>query len=138
MARDPRASARKWQNRLKASTQEIRDGVEATTENPADAAAAAADKWVDRVTNSRDRFVAGLSRVTLEQWKMATIEKGIPRIAAGADAAVGMVEEFQTEQMQFQAAIDRELQGMPDVTLEDSISRAQHQMRRMAEFRRRA
>ena len=138
MPKDPRMSARKWNSRLKAATQEIREGVEAVTESPMEAAAQAVDKWVDRVTNSRDRFVAGLNRVSLDQWKQATVDKGIPRIAAGADAAVGEVEQFQTELVAFQAGIDRELAGMPDVTLEDSIARATHQMRRMSEFHRRA
>lgn len=135
---DPRISARKWNSRLKAATTEIREGVDAVTENPALAAAAASEKWVNRVSESRARFEAGLSRVTLEDWKQATIDKGIPRIAAGADAAVSDVEQFQTELMAFQEGIDRELSGMPDVTLEDSIARATHQMRRMSEFHRRA
>ena len=138
MAKDPRASARKWNNRLKAATQEIREGVENVTESPMDAAAGAVDKWAQRVQDSRARYVAGLQRVSLDEWKQATIDKGIPRIAAGADAAVGDVEQFQSELMTFQQGIDRELQGMPDVTLEDSIARATHQMRRMSEFHRRA
>ena len=133
----PEQTARKWNSRLKAATQEIREGVEGVTENPADAAAAAADKWVQRVSDSRARYVAGLGRVTLDDWKQATINKGIPRIAAGADAAVQDVEAFQGELMQYQATIDRELASMPDVTLEDSIARATHQMRRMSEFHRR-
>lgn len=133
----PAQTARKWRDRLKGSTTQIREGVEGVTENPADAAAAAADKWLDRVANSRERFISGLSRVTLDDWKQATIQKGIPRIAAGADAAEGEVEQFQAELMTFQATIDRELAAMPDVTMEDSIARATHQMRRMSEFTRR-
>ena len=133
----PEQIARKWNTRLKASTQEIREGVEDVTSNPAEAAAAAVDKWADRVANSKQRFVAGLARVTLDDWKMATINKGIPRIAAGADQAVSEVEAFHGERAAFQATIDRELASMPDVTMEDSIARATHQMRRMAEFTRR-
>lgn len=130
----PQQIARKWNSRLKASTTEIREGVEDVTENPADLAAAAADKWIDRVSNSRDRYVLGLSRVTLDDWKRAMVDKGIQRIAQGADAAVSRVEAFQSDLMQFQQTIDRELAAMPDVTLEDGIARATHQMRRMSEF----
>lgn len=133
----PQQAARKWNSRLKAATNEIREGVEGTDINPMERAAAQSEKWVNRVAAAQQKYIAGLGRVSLEDWKRATIDKGIPRIAAGADQAVGEVEAFQTELMAFQATIDRELAGMPDVTLEDSIARATHQMRRMSEFQRR-
>lgn len=133
----PQQTARKWNSRLKGATTEIREGVEATEKNPMALAAANPEKWLHGVQNAVEKFVAGLNRVPVEEWKRRTIDIGIPRIAAGADAAIPAMEIFFAELADFQATISRELASMPDVNLEDSIARATHQIRRMAEFTRR-
>ena len=133
----PQQTARKWNSRLKGATTEIREGVESTDKNPMQLAAANPEKWLHGVQNAVEKFVAGLNRVSVEEWKRRTIDIGIPRIAAGADAAVPAMEVFFAELADYQATIDRELAGMPDINLEDSIARATVQIRRMSEFARR-
>lgn len=138
MARTPAQVAAKWQRNIKNATTEIRDGVTATTESPMEKAADAADKWINRLqeAHSSGKFAARLRAVPLETWKKNTIEVGIPRIAAGADKAVSDLERFYGELFSFQEIIGRELDAMSDVTLEDSIVRMTHNMRRMSEFSR--
>lgn len=133
----PQQTARKWNSRLKGATTEIREGVEGTDKNPMQLAAANPEKWLFGVQNAVDKFVAGLNRVSIEDWKRRTIDIGIPRIAAGADAAVPAMEVFFAELADFQNTINSELDRMADVTLEDAIARATFQIRRMAEFTRR-
>jgi len=131
-------AAAKWQTRLKGAQQEIRQGVEATTESPMEKAAAAADKWVNRVqeAHANGKFARRLRGVPIEKWKRNTIDKGIPRIAQGVDSAVDDMEDFFSELLSYEEGLKRTVDAMPDTTLEDSINRMTAWVRGMAEFSR--
>ncbi|KKK86481.1 hypothetical protein LCGC14_2762800, partial [marine sediment metagenome] len=78
----------------------------------------------------------GLKRVSLEDWKRAALNKGVGRIAAGADDALGKVEDFAAELLPHIARGQAAISDLPDLTIEDSINRSATFIRHMATFRR--
>lgn len=130
----PQQTAQKWQARTKAAVPEYRQGIEDTDVDPMALAAANADKWLDRVQNSKQRFVAGLQRVSREEWKAKCLNVGANRIGAGVDAAAAGLVGFYAQLDEHQAKIDAKLRSMPDVTFEDSIARMTTQASMMRDF----
>jgi len=121
---------------LKNATADIKRGVERVTESPTKKAAEKVDKWkagIDKAYTD-GKYVRGCSRVTLEDWRDKTITKGIPRIATGIDGAKDKVIHFAEQLLPYQDQIKNEIDKMDDLTLEDSIARMTHQVRRMSEF----
>ena len=138
MATTPQRAAEKWVRNLSAATGEIRDGVNGVTSSPMAAAADQAEKYRLRVNEAVDsgKYQSRLRGVSLEDWKRATIDKGIGRIAGGAAAAEDDVQDFMAELLPFQERLSSTIDAMPDTTLEDSIARQAAWTRGMAEFQR--
>lgn len=88
-AKDPTTSAAKWQSRLStaASDGTIANGVNAVTVSPGVAASRSADLWAANVAAAKPAFIAGSSKVTLQDWQAAMTGKGVNRISEGATAA---------------------------------------------------
>jgi hypothetical protein len=82
------------------------------------------------------KWAAGLNRVTVDQWKAATINKGIPRIANGIDAAADKVVAFASQLLPFEQTLQGTVSKMPNLNLEDSINRMTAWTRGMAKFTR--
>jgi hypothetical protein len=139
MARvSPAEFADKWKRRISAATQDVRTGVERVTVAPTEKAAAKKDKMLSRLTDAmtNGKWEAGLRRVSLQDWKDAMLNKGLGRIAQGAEAATTKVEAFAGELLPHIDAGRRQLEGMPDITIEDSINRVGTFLRHMHTFRR--
>ena len=132
----PQEFAEKHARRLKGATEDIRKGVAKVTESPTAKAAAKSDKMLANITAAvtSGKWADRLRAVTLEEWQEKMITKGVPRIAAGIDAARGKVEEFYAQMAPFQDTLQRKIDAMPDMTIEDSIARATEWMRGMAKF----
>jgi hypothetical protein len=139
MARvSPAEFADKWKRRISAATQDVRTGVERVTVAPTEKAAVKKDKMLSRLTDAmtNGKWEAGLRRVSLQDWKDAMLNKGLGRIAQGAEAATTKVEAFAGELLPHIDAGRRQLEGMPDITIEDSINRVGTFLRHMHTFRR--
>lgn len=134
----PEQFAEKHARRLKASSQDIRAGIERVTVSPTAKAAEQGEKMVARLSESvrSGKWARGLRRVSLEEWKDKTINKGLARIPAGIDAAHDKVVSFATDLIAHENRLLTKIEGMPDLTLDDSIQRATEWMRGMAEFKR--
>lgn len=122
---------------LKASTGEIVSGVNATTEAPSTKAVAKQDKMRENLITAIDNgtWAARLGKYTLQQWKSDMINKGVGRIGKGIDEAAPKVQAFFTALLPVAYGISDEVKGMPDMTLDDSVARAETAIRRMAEFK---
>jgi len=134
---DEKEFAEKWARRLKGATEDIRRGVEKLSENPAEKAIKKKEKLKARLIEAIDsgRWERGLEKVTLDDWKKAVLEKGIGRISAGVDEATPKMEEFGKALLSHIEAGQKEIEKMPDLTLEDSINRMTKFVRHMAKFR---
>ena len=135
----PKQAQEKHARRLKAAIEDITLGVDAVTEAPGKKAAAKADKMLAKLSESvRDgTWAKRVGAVTLEDWKRHMKEKGIPRISAGIDGAAAKTEDFFSQLFTYQDTLQGTLRGMPDLTLEDSISRMTTWVRGMAKFSKR-
>lgn len=133
----PEETAAKHSKRLKAAIPDIRKGVEAVTEAPGKKAAAQADKMLAGITKSvqSGKWAKNTAAVSLEEWKEKTLTKGVNNIGVGIDASIAKTTEFYRKLQAHQKSIDTELANMANLTLEDGIARATHQMRRMNEFK---
>lgn len=132
----PKQAQEKHARRLKASITDITLGVDNVTEAPGKKAAAKSAKMLANLTKSVNdgTWANRVGAVTLEEWKEQMKTKGIPRIAAGIDGAAAKTEDFFSQLFAYQDTLQGQLKGMPDLTLEDSISRMTKWVRGMAEF----
>lgn len=128
----------KHARRLKASTEDMRRGIDRVTESPTAKAASKQDKMLAGVTAAvqSGKWAAGLKRVSLDEWKRKTRDVGVNRVAAGIDAAKEKVVAFAEDLLPH---IDRgreKIATMPDLTLDDSINRMTTFTRHMATMKR--
>jgi len=134
----PEEFAEKHARRLKASVEDIRAGVERVTASPTAAAAAKKTKMLQNLQASvtSGKWEAGLARVSLDEWKQKTINKGLGRVAAGIDEAHDKQVKFAGQLLAFESTLKTSVDKMPDLTIEDSIGRATAWIRGMAKFER--
>ena len=79
--------AANWANNLAGATARMQAGAQAVTTPPGQAAAAQQGVWIANVTAAANRWAQNVAAVTLPQWQQAYIQKGLPRVAGGAQAA---------------------------------------------------
>lgn len=128
---------KKQADRLKSSTTEMANQVRNVTEAPGIAAAKNQQKLVQNWNNAvtSGRWAKRVSSVSLDSWQKSMIEKGIPRVAQGIDAAAPKVEAFFNQFLPHLDKVEAELKAMPSLTLEDNIQRMVHVVRRNSEFK---
>jgi len=128
----------KHARRLKAATTDMRSGVERVTESPTAKAAAKIDKMRAHLLEKIDdgTVAARLKAVTLEDWKDKMLRKGVGRVAEGIDAAAPKVVAFASQLLPAVDAAKAKIKTMPDMTLEDSVTRMTTYIREMAKFRK--
>lgn len=137
-ARNPQDVANLWASHLAGATQKITTGVSNPKRPPTQAAASAADKWQARVSDpaAKAKFIASLGRVSTADWQQAMTQKGIPRIASGANAAIPKFSTFLSSFLPFQDSVTQQVHAMPSNNLEDNINRMIAQVRGTARYRR--
>lgn len=138
MARvDASEFAEKWSRRLKASLEDIRRGVERLDKSPTELAVKKKEKMKQKLIEAIDsgRWERGLQKVTLEDWKRAMLNKGLTRISAGVDEATPKMQAFGQALLSHIDAGLKQIENMPDLTLEDSINRMVTFIRHMSKFK---
>ena len=134
----PEEFQEKHARRLKGAIPDIEKGISRVTSSPTAKAAAKVDKMRARLLAKIDdgTWARRLKGVTLEEWKTKAIEKGIPHIASGIDAAKDKVISFAGQLLPHIDKVKGEVDKMPDLTLEDSINRMATFTRGMSKFRK--
>jgi hypothetical protein len=134
----PDEFADKHARRLKGSVDDIRAGIARVTESPTAKAADKKDKMLQNLTASVNsgKWAQRLRSVTLEDWKAKTTDKGLSRIASGIDGARAKVVDFASQLLPYEANLQQQVNKLPDLTLEDSISRMTSWVRGMSKFTR--
>lgn len=134
----PEEFADKHARRLKGAVEDIRSGIERVTVAPTAKAAEKQDKMLQNLQQavSSGKWASRLRRVSLEDWKRQALTKGIGRIAAGVDESRGKMVEFGQELLAYENSLLSQVEKMPDLTLEDSISRMTTWIRGMSKFSR--
>lgn len=136
-AATPAQAAQNWATNLAASTARIKSGVQAVTTSPTAKAAQNVQAQVAGVIAAANsgKTAAALNAVSLQDWQNAMINKGINRIASGAQAAQGKMQNFLTQFLPYVAAGVQQLSTMPRGDLEANIARATFMMRYNAGFK---
>jgi maltooligosyltrehalose synthase len=130
---DPNAAAQRWAQNLGASTQKITDGINGVQQAPGQAAAQQSQAYVQGVTRSVDKWRTNVAAVGLQEWKDAAINKGVARIASGAQAAQPKFAQFMTQFLPHVNQVKSTLPARGD--LEQNIARMTAQVRGTAKFR---
>jgi hypothetical protein len=139
MAKDARTVAEKWARKLAGATEDIRAGIEAVTEAPSQKAIQKKEKMKQRIIQAIDsgKWERGLSKVTLEEWKDAFINKGLTRIGTGAEQGRRKMEDFMAQLIPYVENLKAQVNRMPDTTLEQRIQKMISWVQGMAKFQRR-
>lgn len=128
----------KHARRLTAAVEDVRKGIDKVTVNPCELAAQKKDKMLAGITAAVNdgSWERGLRRVTLEQWKDKAKNVGVGRISSGINAAKDKVIAFAEQLLPHIDAGQAKLKTLPDLSLEDNITRMTTFIRHMADFKR--
>lgn len=129
-------ATKKWVDRLSAATQQITDGVQGVTVAPGVKAAAAKELWAQRVAASKDKWAARVSAVSLPEWQNAMVTYGIPRVAQGAQAKQGKVQDFMQKFLPYLDQGVATVNNMPKGDINMSIARAAAMITWNSKFKR--
>lgn len=127
-------ATQKWLTNLSGATDRMKSGALAVQTAPGQKAAAAADKWLARVTQSKAKFAANVSAVSLQSWQQSYVNVGIPRVSQGAQAKQQKFTNFMDQYLPYLAQGLQTIDQMPNVTLEDGVNRAVAMIRWNAKF----
>lgn len=129
---------RLWAERGAAAAETVKAGVNSVQENPATKAAARADYWLQRVQQSKQKFIDSLNRVTLQQWKMSMMGKGLQNMqnAYNDPNTQNKFLTFMREWLPYVRSGAQAVKTMPRGTLQQSIDRAAAMIRHNAAFRK--
>jgi len=131
--KDPTKIKEKWKRKMRAATEDMREGVEALTESPAKKAIEQKELLKKKLIEAIDSGIweKQLGKVTLDEWKKAYIEAGIPRISSGVEKADKKMEDFFSWLVDAVEAAKGEIKTKKDGTIESSIARASEFIRAM-------
>jgi len=128
----PQEAAARWVQNTGGATQRYTDGVNAVTVSPGQAAARQADLWAANVAAAKAKFAANSAKVSLDQWKTATVNKGAQRLASGVQAAQGNYEAALGKLLPY---ISSAVSSLPQRgNLEANIGRMTSFVRKMAQY----
>ena len=134
MALDAATVAQDWASRLGQSTDKITRGVQAVTEAPGAAAARQKQLWLNRITASADKWARRVSAVSLSDWQSAMVNKGVPRVSQGAQAALPKMTAFLADFLPYVEGVAAKVRTMPKGDVEAGIARAAAQIRGNAAY----
>lgn len=139
MAKSPAEVAAKWSRNLSNSTSDITAGVQRVTEAPGAAAVKKQAKLKQNFNAAVDsgKWARNTGAVSLTDWQNATIQKGIPRVSQGAQAAIPKMDSFMQQLLPFQETASAKVRAMPDLTLQDNINRMVTFITEMSKFTKR-
>jgi len=79
--------AQTWATNLAAAGPRMQAGAQAVQTAPGQLAAAQKSVWISNTTAAQDLWAQKVAAVPLQAWQAAYVNKGIPRVATGAQAS---------------------------------------------------
>lgn len=116
----------------------MKAGVQAVNESPTAKAADNADKYArntqEAVTSGR--FQAACRAVSTEEWKSATITKGVPSMQNAVRNLSIRAKRNQADQLAFANQVSNEISSMPNQTEADAEARMLAAVRKMRGYKK--
>lgn len=134
----PADAAKAWVDGLSGAGSKMQRGVANLTVSPTASAAKAKTKMLTNLTAAVNsgKWEAGLNAVTLDQWRNNYLNKGIPRIASGAQAAQDKMTNFMSQLLPYQDTALQALANMPNNNQADSKNRMNAWFDKMVAFKK--
>lgn len=133
---DAQSYADKWVTRTSAASQDYAQGVAQTDKDPTALAIAAQPRLLNNFTQSvqSGRWANRLRASGKAGWQAAVAAKGVSNFQTGVGAARDKVAAAAGPLLAFEANLQRQVQGMPNVTDADREARALAWMRGMRQY----
>jgi hypothetical protein len=137
---DPARMAQNWQSGMGSAqaTANYKAGVQSVTTSPGALAATpdAIQRYLDGVNQSvaSGRRQAALNAVSLQYWQNQAINKGAPRLATGAAAALPKFQSFSQKIAPLLTQISAHVAGMPKGGFANAVSRSSYAIQQMLAF----
>jgi hypothetical protein len=135
VAASPDQIASKWSSRLAQSGDQIKSGVQGVNVAPGQLAARQRNVWQQNLIAAADKWASRVAAVSLAEWQQDMLNKGVPRIASGAQAAQPKFAQFMGQLLPYIESGRANLPPRGD--LEANINRLTSFVRYMSQFRRR-
>jgi hypothetical protein len=131
-------AANRWASGMGTASEKMKSGVMAVTVSPTARAAQRADAYLQGVMRAvqSGKYADALNRVTLSDWQTAMVNKGIPRVAAGAAEGKGKFQAFMQQFLPWIQQGQQQLESMPRGDLETNIQRMVTMVRWNSQFKR--
>jgi len=120
----PQQISQKWLTNFGNGTTAMTDGVNAVQTAPGQLAAQQSALWLARLQASQQKWANRVAAVSLQDWKSAMINLGIPRAQQGAQQKQARYTAFITEYSNFLSSAVPAIRQMPKGSLSASIARA--------------
>jgi hypothetical protein len=124
--------AKEWSQRLGASGEKMRSGIQSVKTAPGQTAARQKEVWAQNVMKSKDKWASRVASVPLTDWQSAMIDKGLPRVASGATAAEGKMADFLGKLLPYEQNMVNSLPPRGD--FEQNLTRMTAAARKMKAF----
>jgi len=133
---DAQSYADKWVTRTSAASQDYADGVAQTDKDPTSLAIASQARLLLNFQNAVNsgEWAAALRAVGKAGWQAAVAAKGVANFQNGVSAARDKVVAAAVPLLAFETNLQRQVQGMPNVTDADREARALAWMRGMRQY----
>jgi len=126
---------RKQIERAAVAGPEYEEGVKDPERNPIEAALAANEKRIAKLRESIEKktWEAKMAKLTIEDWRKPTLEKGVRRFPEGIRVAEPKIRDFVSKWRPILEGIQAAVRAMPDVTDADREARMLENLRRLKE-----
>lgn len=124
----------KWEKNTSGAVEEVVKGLDRVTEDPGVKAVEKQEKMIANLTKAVNNGTWAKRRlkVGLSEWRDKTKSKVRERLAGGVKAAHGKRQAFDNWLVGRLNEVLPEINGMSDMTLEDSVARVRRLMEHMA------
>ena len=129
MALSAQQVADKWSKNLSMATDSIKAGVNSVMVAPGEAAARNQQGYTAGVMENADKWARNVRKVSLDDWRNATLGIGLQRLQSGTQKGKGKMQTFMDSWIPHTQQLQARIAAMPKGSLEASIARAAEAIR---------
>lgn len=113
---DPTSAAANWAGAMQQAGPKIQAGVQRVTTAPGQLAAAKQTKYLQGVQDNVGKWARNVAAISLASWQADMLNKGVSRVASGAQQAQGKFQSAVTPVFQYMAGVLNQVDAIDDST----------------------